>query len=190
LGQPRKPRSRPVQPAFVDTYIRSLSNGGRVIAGQFDDPYQLDEKGIFDLVNLNTDDLGGIPGARRAPGKDVFTGFNIFSIAIEIPMTDVFPGGIPHNGVLDVNSTDSLLRVFTTINKQRVQSVDPTNIITGYKGSGDWVQVGHQPDVGRHQFRRRHPLPGAGARRRCPGHLPRPGRAAGHGRHGAEGPAL
>lgn len=128
--------------AFVDTYIRSLSNGGRVIAGQFDDPYQLDEKGIFDLVNLNTDDLGGIPGARRAPGKDVFTGFNIFSIAIEIPMTDIFPAGIPHNGVLDANSTDSLLRVFTTINRQRVQSVDPTNIITGYKGSGDWVQVG------------------------------------------------
>ena len=33
--------------------FRSLSNGGRVIAGQFDDPYQLDEKGIFDLVNLS-----------------------------------------------------------------------------------------------------------------------------------------
>ena len=58
--------------AFVDTFIHPLGNGGRVIAGQFDDPYQLDEKGIFDLVNLNTDDLGGIPGARRPPGKDVF----------------------------------------------------------------------------------------------------------------------
>ncbi len=42
--------------AFVDTFIHTLANGGRVIAGQFDDPYQLDEKGIFDLVNL---------GARR-----------------------------------------------------------------------------------------------------------------------------
>ena len=66
-------------------FIHTLSNGGRIIAGQFDDPYQLDEKGIFDLVNLNRDDLGGIPGARRPPGKDVFTGFNVFSIAIEIP---------------------------------------------------------------------------------------------------------
>ena len=63
---------------FVDTFIHPLGNGGRVIAGQFDDPYQLDEKGIFDLVNLNRDDLGGIPGARRPPGKDVFTGFNFF----------------------------------------------------------------------------------------------------------------
>ena len=128
--------------AFVDTFIRTLGNGGRVIAGQFDDPYQLDEKGIFDLVNLNTDDLGGIPGARRPPGKDVFTGFNIFSIAIEIPMTDIFPGGIPHNGSFVPNSTDSLLRIYSSINRQRVQSVDATNIITGLKGSGDWVQVG------------------------------------------------
>jgi hypothetical protein len=43
---------------FVDTFIHPLANGGRIIAGQFDDPYQLDEKGIFDLVNLNRDDLG------------------------------------------------------------------------------------------------------------------------------------
>ena len=127
---------------FVDRYIHSLGNGGRVIAGQFDDPYQLDEKGIFDLVNLNRDDLGGIPGARRPPGKDVFTGFNIFSIALEIPMADIFPGGIPHNGSLVAGSTDSLLRVHASINRQRVQSVDVDNIITGVKGSGDWVQVG------------------------------------------------
>jgi Domain of unknown function (DUF4331) len=127
---------------FVDTFIHTLSNGGRVIAGQFDDPYQLDEKGIFDLVNLNKDDLGGISGARRAPGKDVFTGFNVFSIALEVPMQDVFPDGIPHNGVLNANSTDSLLRVWSRILRQQTQTVDTSNIITGVKGSGDWVQVG------------------------------------------------
>src|SRR5713101_3531781 len=98
---------------FVDTFIKSLSNGGRIIAGQFDDPYQLDEKGIFDLVNLNRNDLGGIPGARRPPGKDVFTGFNVFSIALEVPIADVFPAGIPHNGVLNATSTDSLLRIWS-----------------------------------------------------------------------------
>ena len=80
---------------FVDRFIHTLANGARVIAGQFDDPYQLDEKGLFDLVNLNRDDLGGIPGARRPPATDVFTGFNLFSIALEIPIQDVFPNGIP-----------------------------------------------------------------------------------------------
>ena len=127
---------------FVDTFIHNLSNGGRIIAGQFDDPYQLDEKGIFDLVILNRDDLGGIPGARRPPGKDVFTGFNIFSIALEIPITDIFPHGIPHNGTLDANSTDSLLRVHASIKRQKTQTVDASNIITGLRGSGEFVQVG------------------------------------------------
>ncbi len=127
---------------FVDTFIHPLANGGRVIAGQFDDPYQLDEKGIFDLVNLNRDDLGGIPGARRPPGKDVFTGFNIFSIALEVPMADIFPNGIPHNGHLLSNSTDSLLRVHSRIMRQQTQTVDADNIITGLRASGRFVQVG------------------------------------------------
>jgi hypothetical protein len=128
--------------AFVDRFIHTLSNGGRVIAGQFDDPYQLDEKGIFDLVNLNEDDLGGIRGARRRPGKDVFTGFNVFSIALEIPTRELFPGGIPHNGTLVPNSTDSLLRVWTSISRQETQTVNPANVITGVAGSGAFVQVG------------------------------------------------
>jgi hypothetical protein len=127
---------------FVDTFIHPLSNGGRIIAGQFDDPYQLDEKGIFDLVNLASSDLGGIPGARRPPAKDVFTGFNIFSIALEVPMSDLFPHGIPHNGELKATSTDSLLRVWASISRRQTQTVDTSNIITGLKGSGDWVQVG------------------------------------------------
>jgi hypothetical protein len=128
--------------AFADSFIRSLQGGGRIIAGQFDDPYQLDEKGIFDLVNLNRNDLGGIPGARRPPGEDVFTGFNVFSIALEVPITDIFPTGIPHNGQLLPNSTDSLLRVHSTISRQATQTVDATNVITGLVGSGPYVQVG------------------------------------------------
>ncbi len=139
------PESREVglyNQTFVDTYIHNLSNGGRVIAGQFDDPFQLDEKGIFDLVNLNTGDIGGIPGARRNPAEDVFTGFNVFSIALEVPIADIFPDGIPHNGVLDANSTDSLLRVHSSIWRRATQTVDPNNQITGLTASGNLVQVG------------------------------------------------
>ncbi len=128
--------------AFVDRYIHSLSNGGRVIAGQFDDPYQLDEKGIFDVLNLASTDLGNIPGARKPPAEDVFTGFNVFSIALEVPTADIFPNGIPHNGTLLPKSTDSLLRVWSRIMRRQNQTVDAGNVITGLRDSGPWVQVG------------------------------------------------
>jgi len=38
--------------------------------------------------------------------------------------------------------TDTLLRIWAGIYKQRIQVVDPTNIITGLRGFGEWVQVG------------------------------------------------
>lgn len=128
--------------SFVDTFIHTLSGGARIIAGQFDDPYQLDEKGIFDLVNLGRGDLGGIEGARATPIEDVFTGFNVFSIALEIPTSDLFPNGIPHNGTLNATSTDSLLRIWSSISRPATQTVDVNNIVTGLRGSGNYVQVG------------------------------------------------
>lgn len=127
---------------FVDTFIQPLTGGGRIIAGQFDDPYQLDEKGIFDLVNLGRTDLGGISGARNTPVEDVFAGFNVFSIALEVPTAELFPNGIPHNGTLNAQSTDSLLRIWASISRQSTQTVDPTNIITGVRGSGNYEIVG------------------------------------------------
>src|SRR5260221_8647087 len=53
---------------FVDTFIKSLSNGGRVIAGQFHDPHPLDEEGDFYLVQPGPGDLRGI---TRAPGTPI-----------------------------------------------------------------------------------------------------------------------
>lgn len=125
-----------------DNFIHALSNGGRFFAGQRDDPYYLDEKGIFDAVNLCKDGLFGIPGARDTDCEDVFTGFNIFTVALEIPISDVFPNGIPHNGILDPNSTDSLLRVWFNISRQQNAMVDETETITGLRYSGPWKQVG------------------------------------------------
>src|SRR5262245_37506903 len=57
-GNPSSREDALYDQAFVDRFIHPLANGGRIIAGQFDDPYQLDEKGIFDLVNLARGDLG------------------------------------------------------------------------------------------------------------------------------------
>ena len=127
---------------FVDTFIHTLAGGGRVIAGQFDDPHQLDEKGLTDLFNFGRGDVGGIQGARNTAIEDVNSGFNVFSIALEIPTAELFPNGIPHNGQLNATSTDSLLRIWSSVSRQAVQTVDASNPITGVRGSGNYVQVG------------------------------------------------
>ena len=57
-------------------------------------------------------DLGGIQGARNTPIEDVFTGFNVFSIALEVPTADLFPNGFRTMARCNASSTDSLLRVW------------------------------------------------------------------------------
>lgn len=126
---------------FVDTFIQQLSGGGRIIAGEFDEPYQFDGKGIADLFNLGRSDVGGLQGARSTAVEDVYSGFNTYAIALEIPTSELFPAGIPHNGSAQLTSTDSLLRVWSSVSRQAVQTVDPNNIITGLRGSGNYVQV-------------------------------------------------
>jgi hypothetical protein len=130
--------------AFAATFITDLSNGGRAFAGQRDDPFYLDEKGIFDLVNLCQDGLFGIAGARDTDCEDIFAGFNVFSLALEIPTTDLFPTGIPHNGTLVADSTDSLLRVWFSVNRRAVEIVSTRDIVTGYRYAGNFAQVGRQ----------------------------------------------
>src|SRR5207247_6347205 len=95
---------------------------------------------------LSRSALGVMVAARgpESPVEDVFMGFNVFSIALEIPMNDIVPNGIAHNGALMANSTDSLLRVWASISRHQTQVVDPKNIITGLKGTGKIVQVGRE----------------------------------------------
>jgi hypothetical protein len=131
--------------AFIKAnFLPSLGNGGRAFAGERDDPYYLDEKGIFDAVNLCRKGLFGIQGARDTDCEDVFTGFNLFTVALEIPTSDLFPNGIPHNGTLVADSTDALLRVWFNISVRENRKVDPNNMVSGYKWDGPWRQVGRE----------------------------------------------
>ncbi|MFK7742191.1 MAG: DUF4331 domain-containing protein [Planctomycetota bacterium] len=64
--------------AQLDTYttqtIATLGNGMRTWAGQRDDGFYADIGATFDLLSL------------RSPGKDSQKGFNVHTIAIEVPM--------------------------------------------------------------------------------------------------------
>ena len=79
--------------------IFPLKNGGRVFAGQRDDTFYIDLGGTFDTLNLHVspilspaDDANDeiLLGAAR----DTFSGFNVNTIALEIPISDLMgPNG-------------------------------------------------------------------------------------------------
>ncbi|HEX9636109.1 MAG TPA: DUF4331 family protein [Acidobacteriota bacterium] len=142
-GNPASRTSSLYDDDFAARFIATLRGGGRAFAGQRDDPFYLDEKGIFDLVNLCDAGLFNIAGARTTACEDVFAGFNVFTLALEVPISDLFPGGIPHNGVLDPDSTDSLLRIWFSVSRQEREIVDK-NAVTGYRYEGRFRQVGRQ----------------------------------------------
>jgi hypothetical protein len=76
-----------------------LKNGGRVFAGQRDETFYIDLGGTFDTLNLHvspilspSDDANDalLLGAAR----DTFSGFNVNTIALEIPISDLMgPNG-------------------------------------------------------------------------------------------------
>ena len=106
--------------ANLDTYtaqsIASLSGGYRAFAGQRDDGFYGDIQSIFDLLQL------------RSPGKDSQGGYNVHTIALNIPLADL--GG-------DMQSVG----VYASCNRR-------THTILGdgsdTKTVGKWVQVSRQ----------------------------------------------
>ena len=67
------PRTMPDYEALVQQGIYELDGGVHVFAGQRDDPFYIDLGAVFDTLNL------------RDPGTDMLSGFNVHTIALEVP---------------------------------------------------------------------------------------------------------
>jgi len=67
------PRTMPDYDALAAQGLYGIKNDVRVFAGQRDDPFYIDLGAVFDTLNL------------RAPGVDMLSGFNVHTIALEVP---------------------------------------------------------------------------------------------------------
>lgn len=65
------------------------TGGGRVFAGQRDEGFFVNIEGIFDILNLPVSEAGGTDGTA---------GFNVSTIAIEVPIQDLTRGGTVPSG--------------------------------------------------------------------------------------------
>ena len=87
------PRSTPNYDTLANAAITDLGNGVTVFAGQRGEGFYVDLGSIFDLGALRPfQNLHLIP-LPAAPGVDGTKGFNVHSIAIRVPTTDLTAGG-------------------------------------------------------------------------------------------------
>ncbi len=101
------PRTMPDYQGLVEQGIYELGRGIKVFTGTVDDPFYIDLGAVFDSFNLRTDAFEtGVPGVLSDAqdsddgqnfAPDDIAGFNVNSIAIEVPISMITRDGKKHN---------------------------------------------------------------------------------------------
>lgn len=113
------PASMPDYGALRDEATIMLPGGWQAFAGQADDPFFLDLR-VFDLL---------YGGDLSETGRDTLAGYNVNTIALQVPFEDVALGEDPER--------NPVIGVWTTTERTRVRITDDGDQMA----NGDWVQV-------------------------------------------------
>jgi hypothetical protein len=129
------PRTMPSYAALAKQGIYNLANGVKVFAGTVDDPFYIDLGATFDSLNFRV----GAFGSGAAPlmtanedsstinmAADTVSGYNVNTIAIEVPSSLITNPGKPNIG-----SWGATYRHAMTVRSSGVVNQE----------SGDWIQV-------------------------------------------------
>ncbi len=102
--------------------VHELRTGGRVFAGQRDEGFFVDVGGVFDGLNLHSVGMMG--------GYDYTKGFNVSTIAIELPIQELTRSGkMPKSSTAD----DAVIGVWATASRKSttVIKADGTRVLDG-----------------------------------------------------------
>ncbi len=114
------PKSTPDYPSLANAAIGTLSaGGGRVFAGPRDDPFFVDIAAIGDLLTLRPiQQLNLVPPmASSAPGIDTLKGYNVNTIAIQVPITALTNNGQAPSGP---TANNAIVGVWSTASRSRI----------------------------------------------------------------------
>lgn len=106
------PKTMPNYSAIAAGAIKTMSGGGRVFAGQRDDPFFVDLGATFDALNLRegTGNEGG--------GKDDLAGYNVHSIVMQVPEAQVTRNGQP---VVSPDASNAVVGVWSSTERRRLE---------------------------------------------------------------------
>lgn len=112
--------------AYAATFIKTATDGGtRVFAGPRDDGFYVDLGGVFDLANLRA----------KGTAQDGLAGYNVHSIALEIPAAQLTSdGAAPGTAASDANT----LGVWASSSRKKVAILRANGQTSGY---GPFIQV-------------------------------------------------
>lgn len=134
------PRTMPNYAALRQQGIYTLSNGIRVFAGTVADAFFIDLGANFDSLNYRLSDGGGIlPPRIDADDFDNYApnalaGFNVNSIALEVPITMLTSDGAIH----PATDAAAVIGTWGTTSRPRLSVLGET---AGLAGLGAWAQV-------------------------------------------------
>ena len=111
-------RSTPNYANFVAKSIKPLPGGGKVFAGQRDDPFFVDLGSVFDLLGLRPLNQAHVIKEPTAAGRDALSNKNVHSIVLQVPIRSVSKNG---NIPTVVNSKASFIGVYASARRQRVR---------------------------------------------------------------------
>jgi len=127
------PASIPVYGAVAALSVATLNNGAKAFAGPRADPFLLDLGAFFDLLTIRK-----LPG-NAGGGVNAFDGYNVSTIALQIPINQ-----ITNNGARPTNPADAASVIGTWITSSRrttkvYADFSPTANLTS--SSGEWIQI-------------------------------------------------
>jgi hypothetical protein len=126
------PKSTPNYGDLQTAAITALKGGGKVFAGQSDDPFFVELGGLFDLLTIRS-----LPG-NSGGGVDGLKGYNVQSIAIQVPISDLTSSG---SSPQSVSSPDAVIGVWTTSSRQSMSVLRGNSDMMKKEKEKDWIQV-------------------------------------------------
>jgi len=127
-------RSTPNYPDLANSAIHDLGDGMVVFAGQRLDGFFIDLGSIFDLAALRPFQNLHLISSAAAAGVNALRGFNVHSIAIQIPISKLTAdGSVP----TDPLAANSVIGVYAAADRQKGRFQDETQSY----GEGPFTQV-------------------------------------------------
>jgi tetratricopeptide (TPR) repeat protein len=123
------PKTFPNYDSVANAAIRNLSGGGKVFAGQRDDPFFVDLGVTFDAINFRP----GTGTGNQGGGKDDLAGYNTHSIVLQVPESKVTRDG---KAVSGPSAKNAVVGVWSSTERRRLQVTAAAK-----NGGNGWVQV-------------------------------------------------